>query len=131
MRSAVVLSLDEEGGEDGFLQMREIFNLNLDADLVVLSGCETGRGKLLKGEGLVGLSRAFLAAGARSLVVSLWRVNDRSTSLLMEAFYLNLKEGLGKAEALHQAKLALMKVEEGRYAHPYYWAPFILIGDHR
>ena len=71
MRSAVVLGSDAEGGEDGFLQMREVFKLKLDADLVVLSGCETGRGKLLRAEGPVGLPRAFLAAGARSLVVSL------------------------------------------------------------
>jgi len=127
MRSAIVLGPGEK--EDGFLQMREILGLELDADLVVLSGCGTGRGKLQKGEGVLGLTRAFLAAGTRSLVVSLWNVDDRSTSFLMEAFYGNLKEGQGKAEALRRAKVSLMEMEDGRYAHPYYWAPFVLIGD--
>jgi len=129
MRSAVVLSAGTEAAEDGFLQMREVFNLDLDADLVVLSGCETGRGQLLEGEGVIGLPRAFIAAGARALVVSLWRVDDRSTSLLMSSFYRNLKQGMDKASALRQAKLELMRIEDGRYAAPYYWAPFVLIGE--
>jgi CHAT domain-containing protein len=127
MRSAVVLG--PGGEEDGFLQVREIYGLELDAELVVLSGCETGRGKLVRGEGVVGLGRAFLAAGARSLAVSLWRVDDRSTALLMERFYRDLAGGMGKAEALREAKEWLRSREGGRYEHPYYWAPFVLIGE--
>jgi CHAT domain-containing protein len=128
MRSALVLGREAEGGEDGFLQVREILELPLDADLVVLSGCRTGRGRIVDGEGVLGLSRAFLVAGARSLVVSLWNVDDRSTALLMEAFHGRLRRGDAPAEALRLAKLTLRRREGGRYAAPYYWAPFVLVG---
>ncbi len=135
---ALVLSLTGVGDTyDGFLQMSEIFNLRLDADLVVLSACDTGRGKLRRGEGIVGLTRAFMYAGTPSVAASLWKVNDQSTSLFMEFFYRNLKEGQSKAEALRQAKTQLMQTrawsdtlgEEQSFAAPYFWAPFILIGS--
>ncbi|MBI4471005.1 MAG: CHAT domain-containing protein [Acidobacteria bacterium] len=114
--------------EDGLLQVYEIFNLKLNADLVVLSACETGLGKEVEGEGLVGLTQAFLYAGTASLVVSLWKVSDRSTPELMVSFYEYLNIGaVTKSEALRGAQLRLIK--NGRYAHPYYWAPFILVGD--
>lgn len=122
----------ESDAEDGFLQVHEIFDLELSADLVVLSACETGLGRQVSGEGLLSLSRGFLYAGAPSVVVSLWRVSDqRSTPDLMERFYRGLGDigGLGgadKSEALRQAKLAVI---DGGHAHPYYWAPFVLIGD--
>ncbi len=113
--------------EDGLLQVYEIFNLKLNADLVVLSACETGLGKEVKGEGLIGLTRAFLYAGTPSVVVSLWKVSDRSTAELMVALYQHLEgQTVNKAEALRQAQLKL--IEGGRYAHPYYWAPFVLVG---
>ena len=115
--------------EDGFLQMYEIFNLKLNADLVVLSACETGLGKEVKGEGLIGLTRAFLYAGAPSLIVSLWKIQDRSTAELMVELYRALKNGrLSKAEALRQSKLAL--IQKRQLAHPYYWAGFVLMGQH-
>jgi CHAT domain-containing protein len=113
--------------EDGLLQVYEIFNLTLNADLVVLSACETGLGKEVKGEGLIGLTRAFLYAGTPSVAVSLWSVADRSTARLMVNFYEGLDRVKDKAEALRQAKLELM--QSPRYAHPYYWAPFILVGE--
>ena len=129
-RSGVVLALDGDPAEDGFLQIHEIFNLRLDADIVILSACQTGLGRLLRGEGMVGLSRAFFYAGASSVIASLWSVNDRSTALLMTHFHENLKNGIDKRSALKEAKLTLL-AEGGRLAHPYYWAPFVLTGDYR
>jgi CHAT domain-containing protein/Tfp pilus assembly protein PilF len=129
--SGLVLRLpraDRESPEDGLLQVYEIFNLKLNADLVVLSACETGLGKEVKGEGLVGLTRAFLYAGTPSVVVSLWKVADISTAELMIRLHRRLKEGTqGKAEALRKAQLELIR--EGRFAHPYHWAPFVLVGS--
>jgi len=114
--------------EDGLLQGVEILNLDLEADLVVLSACGSGLGTLVRGEGLVGLSRSFFYAGARTLVVSLWTVNDESTAELMRAFYGRLKQGLGSAKALRQAKRAMILSDRPAYRFPYYWAPFILVG---
>jgi CHAT domain-containing protein len=113
--------------EDGLLQVYEIFNLKLNAELVVLSACRTGLGKEVKGEGLIGLTRAFMYAGAPSMVASLWQVADRSTADLMVTFYQQLNQDRDKADALRQAKLKV--IEAGRYAHPYYWSPFILVGE--
>ena len=113
--------------EDGLLQVYEVFNLRLSADLVVLSACETGLGKQVKGEGLIGLTHAFLYAGTPSVLVSLWSVQDRSTADLMVNLYQQMDRAQDKTEALRQAKLKLIK--NSRYAHPYYWAPFILIGE--
>jgi len=129
-RSSLVLTQEPNTGEDGFLRASEIFNLSLNADLVVLSACQTGLGKLIRGEGMVGLTRAFMYAGTPSIVVSLWSVSDNSTAVLMGEFYKNLiKNKLSKTDALRKAQLSLIKDPE--YAHPFYWAPFILIGDWR
>ena len=128
-RSCIVLTLDNNPAEDGFLQMNEIFNLKLNADLVVLSACQTGRGKLMTGEGVIGLTRAFHYAGANSIVVSLWSVNDYSTAELMETFYRKMYEGEKKRKALRQAKLALISGKKPAFRHPYYWAPFVLMGQ--
>ncbi|MGE0128718.1 MAG: CHAT domain-containing protein [Blastocatellales bacterium] len=125
--SGLILTLDDDPREDGLLQVYEIFNLKLQADLVVLSACQTGLGRQLKGEGIIGLTRAFMYAGAPSVVVSLWRVADASTAELMVGFYQHLDRGGDKAEALRRAKLGLMK--NPRYAHPYFWAPFVLVGE--
>jgi CHAT domain-containing protein/tetratricopeptide (TPR) repeat protein len=114
--------------DDGLLQVYEIFNLKLNADLVVLSACQTGLGKNVKGEGLVGLTQAFFYAGARSVAASLWNVDDRSTADLMVQFHRHLRSGnLEQAQALRRAQLDL--IERTPFAHPYYWAPFVLIGD--
>lgn len=128
--------LDEERPEnsalvltDGQLLVSDIFNLELKSDLVVLAACKTA-GKQVTGEGLVGLTRAFLYAGAPSVVVTLWEVADSSTSGLMVEFYRNLGRTGDKAEALRQAKLAMLE-KQGRLSAPYYWAPFILVGKPR
>jgi CHAT domain-containing protein len=114
---------------DGELTVHELLNLELQASLVTLSACETGLGALGGGDEAQGLSRACLYAGASSLALSLWRVDDRAGSLLMQKFYQGLLQGLGKGTALRQAQLDLLR--QPHYAHPFYWAPFILIGDSR
>ncbi len=125
--SCVYLSEKETGKEDGVLYAGEIYNLKLKSQLVSLSACQTGLGKISKGEGLIGLSRAFLYAGASNLLVSLWSVSDASTALLMERMYANILKGKTLAESLQQAKVNLLN--GSIYAEPYYWAPFILIGE--
>ena len=100
----------------------------MNADLIVLSACQTGLGKMVRGEGMIGLTRAFMYAGASSVLVSLWSVSDVSTSKLMEKFYENLVvKNQDKAEALRRAQLSMLETE--RFSHPFYWAPFVLIGD--
>jgi len=160
LSSAVLLAKD--GKEDGRLEVREIFSMDLKANLVVLSACETGLGKLSSGDELVGLTRAFIYAGTPSVVASLWKVEDSSTAKLMASFYRNLKT-MSKVEALRQAQLELITGKAssdllarrgvggiGRLgetpqakpsrdsvsvpisvstSHPYFWAPFILVGD--
>jgi len=128
-RSGIVFTLDDDPHEDGILQMNEILNLKMDADLTVLSACQTGLGTLRKGEGIVGLTRAVMYAGTPSIVVSLWNINDRSTAIFMKSFYTYLIQGNDKSEALHLAKLDMLQSERPLYSHPFFWAPFILIGD--
>ena len=112
---------------DGVLTAREIFDMRLDTELVTLSACQTGLNEWSPGDELIGLTRAFLYAGAPSVVVSLWSVDARSTQELMLEFYKLLKNGADKATALQEAQKRIMKKEE--YSHPYYWAPFVLVGD--
>jgi CHAT domain-containing protein/Tfp pilus assembly protein PilF len=126
LRSSLLMALDEDPGEDGFFQAREIYSTVLNANLVVLSACQTGRGKLERGEGVMGLARAFLYAGAESVVASLWSINDKATSVFMSYFYKGLSQGMSKEEALQKAKQEMIK---SRYKHPFYWAPFVLNGD--
>jgi CHAT domain-containing protein len=157
LSSAILLA--KGGKEDGRLEVREIFGMDLHANLVVLSACETGLGKLSSGDELVGLTRAFIYAGTPSVVASLWSVEDSSTAALMGSFYKNLKT-MSKVEALRQAQLKLIRgdaasgllarrgiggvgklgeVPEAKAitseplsvstSHPYFWAPFILVGD--
>ena len=130
-RSGIVLTLDDDPAEDGFLQMNEILNLEMNADLVVLSACQTGLGTFKRGEGIVGLTRAFMYAGARSILVSLWNINDGSTAVFMKNFYQHLQENRNKTESLQLAKSDMLRSERSAYHHPFYWAPFVLIGEGR
>ncbi len=120
--------LQTSGTEDGNLFAGEIYNLQLNAELTVLSACQTGLGKISKGEGIIGLSRALVYAGSRNNVVSFWSVADASTAELMTDFYTRLATNTPRdyATPLRQAKLAM--IERKDYASPYYWAPFVLIG---
>jgi CHAT domain-containing protein len=118
---------DTASNEDGILHLGEIYNLNLNAELVVLSACETGLGQIAQGEGIIGLTRGFLYAGASNVLVSLWQVSDMTTADLMVDFYDKLLAGMSKAEALAEAKRQMIRRDPG-YAKPYYWAPFILVG---
>jgi CHAT domain-containing protein len=131
--SGILLSmLDEQGRrQDGFLQMHQIYNLHLPAEMVVLSACETGVGKETRGEGLNGISRGFMYAGAKRVVASLWEVNDASTSQLMKSFYQSLRpdgasHSMRPAAAMREAQLKLMK--QRIWLHPYYWAAFVVQG---
>ncbi len=128
--SGIVLSLVDEQGrpQDGFLRLHEIYNLKLNADLVVLSACQTALGKEIKGEGLVGLTRGFMYAGAPRVVASLWSVEDRATAELMKRFYeAMLSKGMTGGAALRAAQVELWK--ERRWQSPYYWAGFVLQGE--
>jgi hypothetical protein len=114
------------GAEDGLLTAEDVTGLDLlDTELVVLSACETGLGDVRTGEGVFGLRRAFVLAGAKTLVMSLWKVPDEQTQELMVDFYERLLAGEGRAEALRQAQLALKE----KHPHPYYWGAFICQGD--
>ncbi len=130
--SGIVLSLFDDKGmpQNGFLRLHDVFNLNLKAELVVLSACKTGLGEEVRGEGLVGLTRGFMYAGSPRVVVSLWSVDDQATSELMKAFYQKmLQQGLKPAAALRTAQLEIWRTK--RYAAPYYWAAFTLQGEWR
>ena len=127
-----MLSLVDEKGnpQDGFLRAHEVYNLNLPAEVVVLSGCQTGLGKEVRGEGLIGLTRGFMYAGAARVVVSLWSVDDEATAKLMVSFYRSLlKDGKRPAEALRAAQIEMLK--SGRWQAPHYWAAFVLQGELR
>ena len=126
--SSLILTQGLNSPDDGFLQAGEIYNLKLDADLVVLSACQSGLGKMVQGEGIIGLTRAFMFAGAPSVLASLWSVSDASTTILMQRFYRNLIQNkLSTTDALHQAQISMIR--DGQHAHPFFWAPFILIGN--
>jgi CHAT domain-containing protein len=122
-----VLCPDEERIEDGYLQTLEVMSLPMDVGLVVLSACESARGQIGRGEGVVGLGRAFLASGANGLVASLWPVSDESTAKLMQEFYGHMAAGKRPAsQALTQARLTMMN--DDRYSHPFHWSSFVVIG---
>jgi CHAT domain-containing protein/Tfp pilus assembly protein PilF len=128
--SAIVLSMVDEQGkpQDGFLRTHDIYNLKLPAELVVLSACETGLGKDVTGEGLDGLTRAFMYAGARRLVVSLWNVNDKATAALMQRLYTEmLRSNKTPAAALRAAQIEMLRSKQ--WQSPYYWAAFVMQGE--
>jgi CHAT domain-containing protein len=135
--TGLVLSLVGNKSEDGFLRTDEVFNLHLGAPLVMLSACETGLGKEKRGEGVMGLTRAFMYAGAPTVGVTLWSVADKSTAELMTDFYRRLlatppptsSSGVSASAAMRDAQLAMITGK--KYSAPFYWAPFVLVGDWR
>lgn len=130
--SALVLSMVDEQGkpQDGFLRTHDIYNLKIPAELVVLSACETGLGKDVKGEGLVGLTRGFMYAGARRVIVSLWNVNDKATATLMQRLYAGmLRTNKTPAAALRAAQIEMLRTRQ--WQSPYFWAAFVMQGEWR
>jgi CHAT domain-containing protein len=120
----------ESGSKAAALSLGEVYNLRLNADLVVLSACDTGRGRIVRGEGIIGLTRGFLYAGAKSLLVSLWPVSDAAAAGLVVDFYAGLIAGQPKARALREAKLRAM-TRNPEYAKPFYWSSLVLVGNSR
>jgi CHAT domain-containing protein len=129
--SGLILSLVDRRGrrQDGYLRLGDIYKLKLSADLVVLSSCDSALGKDLESEGIIGLPRGFLYAGAKSVIASLWKVNDDATATLMSRLYARLKKGESPSSALRGAQLEMVKDEQ--WSNPYYWAAFVLQGDYR
>jgi CHAT domain-containing protein len=127
MASHMFLASQDRQAQAGWLRAREIQSMQLHAELVVLSGCETGRGSFEDGEGLVGMSWAMLAAGARGSLASAWRVEADSTTEMMLAFHRSMLLGMNKAEALRRAELKVLHTRDS--SHPFYWAAFVLVGD--
>ena len=123
---ALVLTLVNNKEEDGFFTMGEVMNKNMEADVAVLSACKTGLGKTLKGEGVMGMGRAFQYSGVRSVLMSLWSVESVSTNIMTEKYFEYLKEGKSNMEALKKAR---QYIRSQGYEHPVFWAPFILVGD--
>ncbi len=126
--SKMVFSADTSGNTGRTLNTYEIYNLKLKSDMVVLSGCNTGSGKLQKGEGVMSLARAFLYAGCPSIIMTLWNVEDVSSSAIMIEFYRNLKNGYTKDEALRRAKVSYIEQADPLKAHPYFWLGYVSIG---
>lgn len=128
--SRLFFTKSKDSIEDNFLYTHELFALDIPAELTVLSACNTGSGKIAKGEGIMSLGNAFQYAGTKSLLLTNWAVSDETTPTLMKKFYANLKEGMPKDKALQQAKLSYLNSEEHYYlGEPFYWGGFYLIGD--
>jgi CHAT domain-containing protein len=129
LRSKLLFSQTNDSTEDGFLNAYELYNMKINADLVVLSACNTGYGKLVKGEGVMSLSRAFMYAGCPSIVMSLWKAEDKSTASIMVNFFRHIKQGEFKDEALRNSKLNFIQNADPLTAHPFFWANFVVVGD--
>lgn len=127
MEPVLVLSMVPRG-VDGFLKMSEVMGLRMNSEIVALTACQSGLGKVISGEGTMGMGRAFQYAGAKSVLMSLWSVSESSSVELVESFFKHIKEGKSKAEALRTART---EIRRAGYDHPFFWAPFILVGEVR
>lgn len=126
LRSALVLSAEAEEADDGYLQVSEMYGMRTNADLAVLSACQTGGGRIIRNEGILGLPRIFFYMGARSVISTLWPINDKASATFMKRFYDSYLKGASKAKALQAAKQKMIKT---RFQHPYYWASYVLTGE--
>jgi CHAT domain-containing protein/Tfp pilus assembly protein PilF len=131
LNSKLVFSPGADTVEDGLLHTYELYNMKLNAQLACLSACNTGFGKIKSGEGVVSLAKGFFYAGVPNVMMSLWSVPDISTSEIMTTFYKELKKGIGKADALRNAKLNYLELSDQNTSDPYYWAAFTMIGDNQ
>ena len=127
--SKMIFSRSEDGSDDGLLNTYEVYSIPLNAMMVVLSSCNTGTGMLVTGEGILSLARGFLFAGSRSVVMSMWTVEDASASSLIGSFYSNMRKGQTKSEALRTARLKFLRTADQERSHPYYWSTLVVYGD--
>lgn len=127
--SKMIFASGEEGPEDGFLNTYEVYNVPLNAMMVVLSSCNTGMGMFVTGEGLLSLARGFLFAGSRSVVMSMWEVEDASASTVIKSFYRNMRGGMTKSAALRSARLSFLRTADQARSHPFYWSTLVIYGD--
>ena len=126
--SKLVFAPNQDTIEDGLLHTYELYNMQLNSELVTLSACNTGIGKIHKGEGVMSLARGFMYAGVPNVLMSLWSVPDLSTSQIMQYFYEEMEEGKSKAEALRQAKLRYLEEADINTSAPFYWGAFVYLG---
>ena len=129
MYSELVFSKDGADSSNGVLRTYELYGMHLSADLVTLSACKTGTGKLQQGEGIMNLARGFIYAGTPSIVMTLWEVQDLSSTQIMESFYTYLKEGYQKDKAMQMAKLDYLAESNMLKSHPFFWSLFIVSGE--
>ena len=127
--SKMIFSASREGDDDGMLNTYEVYSVPVNAMMVVLSSCNTGVGKLVNGEGILSLARGFMYAGSRSVVMSMWAVEDKSASTVMHSFYKNMRSGQTKSSALRSARLKFLRSADQGRSHPYYWAALVIYGD--
>jgi CHAT domain-containing protein/predicted negative regulator of RcsB-dependent stress response len=129
LKSKMIFTLNNDSAEDGFLNNYEIYNLNLNADLAVLSACKTGLGKYNRGEGVMSLARGFMYAGVPTIIMTLWEIEDVSSAIIMNYFYKRLKEKVKVSDALRDAKITYLNNSDVVRSHPYFWAAYVQIGD--
>lgn len=129
MQSKLIFYKNCDDSASNYMFTHEIYNMNINASMVTLSACNTGSGKLSKGEGIMSLSRGFVYAGVPSIIMTLWEVQDESGSLIMNKFYQNLDNGMTKDAALQQAKISVLKDANMAKAHPFFWSTYIISGD--
>jgi CHAT domain-containing protein len=127
--SKMIFSARASSPEDGMLNTYEVYNVPINAMMVVLSSCNTGTGKLVTGEGILSLARGFLFAGSRSVVMSMWAVEDFSSSAVIKSFYRNMRSGQTKSSALRNARLKYLRTADQERSHPYYWSTLVIYGD--
>jgi CHAT domain-containing protein len=129
MNSTLIFSQGNDSPEDGFLKTYEIYGIPLKAKMVVLSSCNTGTGLLYSGEGILSLARGFIYSGSESVVMSMWEIEDKSGTEIVEMFYKNLKKGYPKSVALKKARIAFLENADQLRSHPYFWAALVVYGD--
>jgi CHAT domain-containing protein len=129
MHSTLIFSQDDDFPEDGYLKTFEIYGISLKAKMVVLSSCNTGTGLLYSGEGILSLARGFIYSGSQSVVMSMWEIEDKSGTQIVEMFYKNLKKGYSKSDALKKARMEFLKNSDQLRSHPYFWSALVVYGN--
>jgi CHAT domain-containing protein len=129
MLSTLIFSQTPDSLNDGYLKTFEVYGLPLRAKMVVLSSCNTGSGFLSTGEGILSLARGFIYSGSKSVVMSMWEIEDRSGTEIVKMFYKNLKRGYSKSESLRRARISYLKNSDQLRSHPYFWSALVVYGD--